>query len=167
MEYKDVNCMETGKITIGNVCFIFDKKENKVLLLERYFEPMKGLLTGVGGKTLFEEDINHSCIREVKEETGFDVENVKLRGVVKTILDGNDSSWILFIYSTTEFRGQQINCPEGELKWIDVDDILNVKLIGFIKEFMPFILNGDSMIEGTIKHDKKGNVLEKKLILNS
>jgi len=148
-------------ITIGTVCFLFDKSNNKILLLERSFEPMKDMYTGVGGKTNFEEDINKSCLREIKEETGLDARNIKLKGVIKTILEGHDSSWILFIYASTDFNGEQIDCPEGKLKWINVDEVLNVNLIGFIRDLMPFILNENSIIEGTIKHDIKGMVLEK------
>ena len=40
--------MSDQKITIGNVCFLIDKEKNKVLLLERNAEPMKGMFTGVG-----------------------------------------------------------------------------------------------------------------------
>ena len=82
--------MEQGKITIGNVCFLIDN--DHVLLLERSFEPMKGMLTGVGGKTNFEEDIHDSCVREIKEETGLIAKNLKLRAVIKTVLEGGNSS---------------------------------------------------------------------------
>jgi len=156
--------MDNGKITIGTVCFLFDKQKNKVLLLELSNEPMKEMFIGVGGKTNFAEDINSSCIREIKEETGLDAKNLKLKGVVKTILEGHNSSWILFIYLTTDFNGEQIDCPEGELKWTNIDNIFEVNLIGFIRELMPFILDENAIVEGTIKHDLKGNVLEKNII---
>lgn len=156
--------MNNGKITIGTVCFLLDKQNNKVLLLERYNEPMKKMFTGVGGKTNFDEDINNSCIREIKEETGLNAKNLKLKGIIKTILEGHDSSWILFIYLTTDFEGEQINCPEGELQWTNIDNIFEVNLIGFIREIMPFILDENAIIEGTIKHDLKGNVLAKNII---
>ncbi len=58
------------KFTVGNVCFITDPNHGHVLLLERSREPLKGLWTGVGGKTAFDEDVKGSCLREVKEETG-------------------------------------------------------------------------------------------------
>lgn len=151
--------MSDQKITIGNVCFLIDKEKNKVLLLERNAEPMKGMFTGVGGKTKFDEDIQASCAREVKEETGFEVTDLKLKGVIKTLLDGYNSSWILFVYISDNFSGEQIKCPEGELKWIDIDKVYDVNLIGFIKEILPHILRENSMIEGTIVHDMRGEVL--------
>ena len=50
--------MSNRKVTIGTACFITDKSKNKILLLERSFDPMKGMYTGVGGKTEFDEDIH-------------------------------------------------------------------------------------------------------------
>jgi 8-oxo-dGTP diphosphatase len=156
--------MNNGKITIGTVCFLIDRKKNKVLLLERSKEPMKGMFAGVGGKTNFDEDVNSSCLREIKEETGLNAKNLKLKGVVKTILEGNNSSWLLFIYKTSDFDGEQINCPEGELQWTSIDNIFKVNLIGFIREIMPFVLEDNKIIEGTIKHDQNGKVLEQNII---
>lgn len=156
--------MNQRKITIGTVCFLINKSENKVLLLERYNEPMKGMFTGVGGKTNFDEDINASCIREIKEETGLNASNLKLKGVIKTLLEPKDSSWILFIYTTSDFDGTLIDCPEGNLVWINTDEVFNVNLIGFIREILPNVLNEDIVIEGTILHDNKGNVLNKNMV---
>jgi 8-oxo-dGTP diphosphatase len=121
--------MLQNKITIGTVCFLFDKK--KFLLLERANEPMKNMMTGVGGKTNFDEDIQASCIREIKEETGFDAKDLRLKGVVKTILSEQKSSWILFVYTCDNFSGKQIQCPEGKLIWVDEADLFNCQFNRF------------------------------------
>lgn len=149
-----------GKITIGNVCFLIDQNQN-VLLLKRYFEPMKGLYTGVGGKTNFKEDIYTSCIREIKEETGLTARNLKIRGVIKTVLD--DTSWILFVYTGNEYSGELIECPEGELQWISVKNLHKINLIGFIKELIPAVFESESVIEGTLFHDELGNVTHREI----
>ena len=151
----------TKSITIGTVCFLINKKDNTLLLLERANEPMQNMLTGVGGKTRYEEDIYASCLREIKEETGLDARNLELKGVIKTILADNNTSWILFVYVTEDFSGELIDCPEGELKWIKRADLSEMNLIGFIREILPDVLNKAAIIEGTIKHDSKGNVIEK------
>ena len=148
------------KLTVGNVCFIKDDEKKKVLFLRRAREPMQNMYTGVGGKTHFGEDINASCIREIKEETGLDVAEVRLRGVIKTILEGKDSSWLLFVYTATKFSGELITCNEGDLHWIDLDNIYSQNIIGFIRRILPHILGDDGFVEGTLWHDLKGNVLE-------
>lgn len=150
------------KITIGTVCFLLDEPKKRILLLKRLNEPMKGMYTGVGGKTHFEEDIYTSCVREVKEETGFDVKNLKLKGVIKTVLQGQPSSWILFVYTTSTYSGSQIICPEGELEWVSTFRLNNYNLIGFIREILPNVMNDSPLIEGTIVHNTKGEVIEKR-----
>jgi 8-oxo-dGTP diphosphatase len=151
------------KITIGNVCFIRDPMTHRVLFLKRGREPMKGLYTGVGGKTEFCEDIRSSCFREACEETGLRIRDFNCKGVLKTILDGADSSWILFIYAADSFEGQLIDCDEGELRWVGPDEISSLPLIGFIRAILPAILFDDHFVEGTIRHDISGRVLEKTL----
>jgi len=151
---------KTTKIVMGNVCFIVDGKNNKVLLIKRNREPMQAMYTGVGGKTLPEESPFDSCIREAKEETGLDISGVRLRGVIKTILDGDDSSWILWVYTAGGYRGEMAKCSEGELEWVDINSIDSYKLIGFIKKIMPYILDESSTFDGVIVHDAKGNVIK-------
>ena len=155
------------KITIGTVCFVLDNTNNKILLLKRKNEPMQNLFTGVGGKTEFKEDINSSCIREIKEETGLNVDKVNLKGILKTILEGKNSSWILFVYTTASFIGNVMDCNEGELIWINKKDVFSKNLIDFIRRILPSVLKENEFIEGTIIHDAKGNVIKETLNINS
>ena len=149
------------KITIGTVCFLIDEKEDKILLLKRNKEPMKSMFTGVGGKTNFEEDIKESCVREIKEETGYDAHQLSLKGVVKTVLQEKESTWILFVYSCNDFSGREIICDEGELHWIKRQDIYKTKLIGFIREILPDVLK-KQFFETTILHGLNGDIIHDK-----
>jgi 8-oxo-dGTP diphosphatase len=155
--------MSDRKITVGSVCFIVDESVNKVLMLHRSREPMKGMQTGVGGKTNFDEDIFSSCIREIKEETGFEAKKLVLKGVLKTLLAGGDSSWILFVYVCTDYSGELGHCPEGILNWVDMTKLPDLNLIGFLREIMPYVFSENAFFEGTITHDSQGIVIEKKL----
>ena len=159
--------MTPGKIIVGTVCFIIDEISNKLLLLERSNEPMQGLWTGVGGKTHFSEGIYESCIREIYEETGLTVEKLQLRGVVKTILSGGDSSWILHIYVCREFSGSITPCSEGRLEWINIEEVYGLNLIGFLRGLMPIVLNNEAIVEGTIVHDTKGAVIKETIRYNA
>lgn len=132
-------------------------------MLLRAKEPMQGMLTGVGGKTCFDEDIYSSCIREIKEETGLDAKRLVLKGVLKTLLDGDSSSWILFVYTCNDFSGELISCPEGVLQWVDLHKISDLNMIGFISEIIPFLFREDAFFEGTILHNNIGMVLEKNI----
>lgn len=155
------------KITVGNVCFIHDKKKERVLLLHRNREPMKNMITGVGGKTEFEEDIHRSCHREVFEETGINPTNVRLKGVLKTMVDGGTSSWILFAY-TAECSNEDFHeCDEGKLEWVPIQEVNSRNLIGFIRKVLPHILDEKSFFEGTIVHDLQGQVISDTIKVHS
>lgn len=150
----------SGKIILGNVCFIINRKTGRILLIKRSKEPMRLMYTGVGGKTLSKESPFDSCIREVKEETGLDVFEVNFRGVIKTILDKDGSSWILSVYTAAGFSGEMTECNEGNLEWVDVSSINSYKLIGFIRKIIPYVLDDRIIFDGLIIHDVKGDVIE-------
>ena len=154
------------KVTIGNVCFIRNA-ESQLLLLKRSRNPMKDMYTGVGGKTHFNEDIHFSCLREVKEETDLILTELKLKAVMKTILEGTESSsWILFVYvGQTQTRDVK-TCDEGTLEWIDISKLGSYHLIGFIREILPYVLSENQFLEGTIYHDLQGNVTNKILTVS-
>ena len=167
MSVKTLESVDT-KTTIGNVCFIKDPEEKKILFLKRDRDPMKGLCTGVGGKTKFNEDIRYSCIREAKEETGLDIKDLQLKGVVKTILKGFNSSWILFVYVAKSLKEEFSECNEGELHWEDIKNIHNKKnIIGFIDLLLPNILKEKIFFEGIIIHNIEGEVLKNDLKIYS
>lgn len=151
------------KIIVGNVCFIKDIKNNKLLLLKRNKEPMAGMYTGVGGKVRKNEGLVESCIREAKEETGLAISDIKLRGIVKTVLEGGDSSWILLVYTADKFSGRLIDCGEGKLEWVDMLSVNSYGLIGFIKIIMPYVLDESKTFEGIIIHNSGGGVIEDRI----
>jgi len=65
------------------VVFIFDAKHDKVLLIKKARpEWQKGLYNGVGGRAKFGESSEEAAIREVKEETGFDICKLDLHPVI-------------------------------------------------------------------------------------
>ncbi len=155
------------KITIGNVCFIRHPSQEKVLLLQRSRDPIRGKYTGVGGKAGFFEDIRSSCIREVLEETGLTIQNLELKGVVKTIHDGFSSSWILFVYVAQATEEQFVPCDEGTLQWVNMNDISSVDLIGFIRAILPNVFRRGTFFEGRVTHDIKGDVISEEIVCTS
>ncbi len=73
--------MEKNKIDIKyTLCFI--KKDNEFLMLNRIKAPNMGLWNGVGGKLELNEDKFQGIKREITEETGLFIEEVKYHGEV-------------------------------------------------------------------------------------
>ena len=64
--------------------------------------------------------------REVFEETGLTVENLKLKGTVSWIDEINDKRELGFLYYTEDFSGELIeNNVEGKLFWMGIDEFKN------------------------------------------
>ena len=80
-----------------------------------------------GGHVEHGESFCDCAIREVKEETGLDVQNLKYCGVVHWINRNNDDRYLCFMYKTTKFDGKlvsQSDDGESENFWLDTDEML-------------------------------------------
>lgn len=58
-------------------CIVFNN--DSVVLIRRGFEPFKGWYALPGGFVEIGESVEQACIREMKEETGLEIDNNELR----------------------------------------------------------------------------------------
>ena len=93
---------------------------------------------GIGGHQETNETIDECAIRETKEETGYDVHSLKCAGEVLFV--DNDLRMMMYIYEITDFSGTQIECNEGELRWIPIKDIYNYPMWEGDKAFLPLLI---------------------------
>lgn len=109
------------------LCFI--KRNEEILMLNREYDPVKGLWNEVGGKIEPGETPLASAIREIKEETDIDVKQnqIQFKGIVKW----EDSSYSggMYIY-VVELQnevtyGTPKKVSEGILDWKSVSWILS------------------------------------------
>lgn len=82
---------------------------------------------GVGGKCEGDESPDECMIREVKEETGFDVTQWRYRGIVTFISDVWPCEY-MHLFTCSEWKGTQIVCDEGELEWIEKSSLFDLTL---------------------------------------
>jgi len=79
-----------------------------------------------GGHVECGESFYDCAVREVKEETGLDVVNLKYCGLVHWVDRENDDRYLCFMYKTTEYSGKLIaETDEGEQFWLDIDELLS------------------------------------------
>lgn len=73
---------------------------------------------GIGGK--FEEgESPEDCVRrEVREETGLELQRLRYAGIVTFISDGMAETEFMHLFHATEFSGKIHECDEGVLEWI-------------------------------------------------
>ena len=97
---------------------------NDVLVLDKVKKYGWEGLTFPGGHVEKIESIIESVIREAKEETNLDVENIRYIGMISWYdIDKNDRI-IGFLYETDDFSGELIKeNVEGTLEFIDYEKL--------------------------------------------
>jgi len=87
------------------------------LLIRRSKEPHLGKYIPIGGKVGPFETPRAAAIREVKEETGISVQDVRLRGIL-TETSPTDFNWINYIYTADIPAVTLTKYREGKLEWV-------------------------------------------------
>ena len=94
---------------------------------------------GVGGHVEADEDIVTSAIREMKEEAGLDVADVRLRGIIN--VDAGQPTGILVFVFTARALGREVApSHEGTLEWIRQDQVTTVDLVEDLPQLLPRVL---------------------------
>ena len=101
-------------------CYIFNG--NKILIQDRVGPVWKGLAVP-GGHVEEDESFEQACIREVKEETGLDVEDLERIGVEVYKCGGGNG--VAILYKTHSFNGILRDSKEGKMMWMDIEEVLN------------------------------------------
>ena len=119
---------ETSTI-LTNLCLIEDTSTNKVVLQYRSPERYKKWsgYAFPGGHIEEGESIAESVIREVYEETGLTITAPKLVAV-KDWEPDEGGRYIVFCYKATRFSGQLTSSEEGEVSWVEKDQLEKLDL---------------------------------------
>lgn len=81
---------------------------------------------GVGGHLEQGESPEDCILREAREETGYTLTRMRLRGVITFVMDDVDE--YSFLYTADGFTGQQIACSEGSLEWVPRKQVLDLPI---------------------------------------
>ena len=115
-------------------CVMIQKSDTNEVLVQNRSRKYPGW-SFPGGHVESGESFYDCAVREVKEETGFDVYNLKYCGVVHWVDRETDERYLCFMYKTTEFDGTLISeADEGEHFWIGVDELLSTPKEKFSSE---------------------------------
>lgn len=113
---------------LSTLCYI--EKDGKYLMLHRTVKKNdvnKDKWIGVGGHFEKNESPEECLLREVKEETGYTLTSWQYRGIV-TFIYGEDTVEYMSLYTADGFTGTSILCNEGELEWVDKNEIYDLNL---------------------------------------
>ena len=132
--------MHTNETTeLMNICMIYDDKGN-VLVQNRRKKSWPGV-TFPGGHVEKQESLVLSVIREIKEETGLDISDVKLCGI-KEWFNGDVRS-IVFFYKTNHFSGELRSSEEGEVFWVPLEKLGDYPLASDFDKNLKMFLSDD------------------------
>ncbi len=141
---------------LATLCYI--KNDGHTLMVYRNKKPNdihEGKWNGLGGKFEPGESPEECVIREVREESGLQIRDPRLHGLLMFPgFKGDD--WYVFVFIAREFAGALIDSPEGRLEWIPDEKLTTLNLWESDHIFMPwigagkffsakFIYNGDQM----------------------
>jgi 8-oxo-dGTP diphosphatase len=122
------------------LCFV--RHGDDVLLLKG--APTKriwpNLYNGLGGHVEPGEDVYASVVREVREECGLEVRDVRLRAV--TVVDAGDPSAGIIFFTFTAWSDTRAVTPshEGALDWAPRTRLGEYALVEDLSEMLPRIL---------------------------
>lgn len=118
---KGVEAMVKAELT--NMVMVMNNETGEVLVQDR-IKSWKGL-SFPGGHVEKGESFVDSAIREIKEETGLDISNLKSCGIMHWVNPKTYEIYVEFLYKTVDFKGELItDTEEGKVYWISPEEIL-------------------------------------------
>ena len=138
----------------ATVCYL--KRDNQVLMI-KFSKKWGQVYAPPGGKFESGESPLDCIIREFKEETGLTLINPKLQGISYW---KDSEEGIIFVYTAEKYEGELNSISEeGELEWINVDDLLSIRQFDQNEKFTPYLFK-DKLFEGKFLLNDDCEVIE-------
>jgi 8-oxo-dGTP diphosphatase len=134
--------LKRQRYTVIPRTLVFITRDAHVLLLRG--SPHKRIwanqYNGVGGHIERDEDSYTAARREVREETGLEVDELRLAGLIN--IDGDQPTGImLFVFTAASRSGDPIPSEEGLLEWINRDQLPQIDLVEDLPTILPRALD--------------------------
>ncbi len=127
------------RVVLENMCMIRDG--TKVLVEDKIGEDCRGIIFP-GGHVEKDEPIVDSVVREIQEETGLTIEDPVLCGV-KNWIDEDGIRYIVFLFRAEKFSGTLTSSSEGQVFWVEIDQVLDLPWIWGMDKLMRIFAGGE------------------------
>ena len=143
----------TFKAELTNMVMVYDKNTNRAVVQQRV-KYWKGI-SFPGGHVEKGESFIDSAKREVLEETGLKVDNLKLCGIIDWCHRKSGERYMVMLYKTDTYSGELIEeTEEGKVFWADIDEIPKMELPPYFDDYLKVFLSDDKQ-EFFATYDKK------------
>ena len=121
-----------------------------------------GKWIGLGGHLLENESPEECIRREVREEAGMELQNLRLRGILTFILPdwGNE---LTFLYTAGGEERPLPECEEGVLQWIPIPEIPELPLWEGDRLFLPLLRTREDCFSMKLVYAPGGTLIDAKL----
>ena len=148
------------------LCYI--EKDGKYLMLHRVKKVNdlnQDKWIGIGGKFEDKESPEECMLREAYEETGLTLINPEYRGILTFVSNKWPTEYIHLFYANN-FVGELKECDEGNLEWVEIQDIYSLPLwqgdkifLRLIEQKAPFFslklqYEGEELINAVLNGEK-------------
>lgn len=134
--------MKYPEPTVGAIIF---NPDNKILLCKSHKWDNKYIIPG--GHIELGEKMEEALRREIFEETGLEIYDIKLISLKESILSDtfHEEKHFIFIDYICKTNSYEVilNEEAQEYKWIDLDEIENYELGGFIQPLLMELRNNE------------------------
>lgn len=97
------------------------------------------------------------ALREVREETGLRLLDLRSRGVVRFRSDASPDE-DMYLFTATAFSGRLRECDEGELKWVEKEKMFELPMWEGDRVFLQLLDEGRDKFDCTLQYH--GDALE-------
>jgi len=135
----------------STLCYIFRGED---ILLQKKAPGLFGAekWNAPGGKVKFAESPEKTAKREVKEETGLIVNDIKNVGVLNFMEEGG--KWFaVHVFKTSSYSGEMKDSQEGKLKWFSTKNLPYEEMWSDDKIWLPHLL-ANKTFQGAFLFDK-------------
>lgn len=152
---------------------IEDAGTGRVLVQHRLPKPTNPWcgLTFPGGHVEAGESVTASAVREICEETGLSIGNLRLCGIVEweTIGDrtkgspaevSSDSKYIVFMFRASTWTGELKSSSEGKMEWMTLDEMRAGRMAPHMEEYLRVLLEDNVPQAYGISGSNKLDVLD-------
>jgi 8-oxo-dGTP diphosphatase len=131
------------KVIPRTLCFVTQSDDVLLLRGGPHKRLWAGLYNGVGGHIEPREDVYRAAQREIREETGLEVTNLRLRALVHVDARDPDIGIMLFVFTAEAMSREVIPSEEGTLEWLPRDALPAEHIMEDLPVLLPRLLAMD------------------------